>query len=342
MKITFNDPIYLASGATLIESFALAEGSSDAQLFITCGNEQVKSNMVEQLSARYNPSRAFSSLDANEALDKALRVDGTRVKKCDMTLLLLHRGGALSMQMGEGRVLQLRPGERNTLYDSRDQVLDIYTSRAKVMQLDDIKSGDSFVLSTAGRFDAARVCDLFRKSKDTGTPGADALAKLIGAPALVLPVASAEGSAGGGLPMNKKWWKVIAWLALALVALAALTFFVAPMVHDTVDEAEVTEVDTTGTTGGAATPAAPPEALPQAEAMPEQPAERTERPAARERDERRQDDGGEKAEAEKKQTETPAENKPENQPEAQPKPEPAPAPTPTPTPAPAPTPVPEA
>ncbi len=335
MKISFNNSIEIAHGAEHVDAFSLSEGSGEAQLYIACGNPQVKTNMVEQLSARYSASRSFSTLDANEALDNALRVDGSRVKKCDMTLLLLHRGGALAMQMGEGRLLQLRPGERNALYDSRDQVLDIYTSRAKVMPIDDIKAGDSFVLSTGGRFDTSKLLELFRKAKDTGTPDADKLANIIAVPSLMLPVASVEGSAGGGLAMNKKWWKVVAWLIAGLAALAALTFFVGPMVYDTIDEAEVIEVDTTGTTNGAATQAAPPEALPEAEAMPEQPAERNDRPAARERNEERRDDNSTKAEEQKEEPkETPSENKTEPQPTPQPKPEPAPAPAPTPTPEP--------
>ena len=330
MKISFNNPIEIAHGTEHVEACALSEGTSDAQLYIACGNPQVKTNMVEQLSALYNASRAFSSLDANEALDKALRIDGTRVKKCDMTLLMLHRGGALAMQMGEGRLLQVRPGERNALYDSRDQVLDIYASRAKVMQLDDVKTGDQFILSTGGRFDVAKLLELFRKAKDSGMPDTDQLTKIIAIPALMLPVDNVEGSSGSGLAMNKKWWKVIAWLVLGLAALAALTFYVGPMVYESLEEAEVVEVEATDNATNEVTQPAPPEALPQADPMPEQPVDHS----ARERDNKKDKDTDkdENTDKDKTQDETPGEVKPEPQPEPQPAPQPEPAPTPTPEP----------
>lgn len=333
MNISLDTPLSIAGGNAHIETFAL-DSNNDANLYITCSHDGVKENLVEEFSRRYNPSRAFSALEANEALDRALKVDGATVKKCNLTLLLLHHGGALAMQTGEGRLVQLRPGERNAAYDSRDQVLDIYSARAKVMQLTDVKRGDLFLLTTAGRFNVDTIVNALRNTPADDAQAQAKIEKTIQAPTLLLPVASAKGSSSQGLAMDTKWWKRIAALVVVLAALAVLTFFIAPLTLSSGDnEADVTVIDTTVTTQPVQ--AERPEALPQAEPMPEQTADR---PAARERNVEKQHEQADEAEHQSsEQTEAAPATAPDNEPAHEPAPAPAPTPTPAPEPTPAPT-----
>lgn len=225
MKISLKSSINLTTDAGAVNAYAI--GGGEANLFVACSNKEVEQNIVDQLAARCGEKSSLSPLDAGEALDHALRIDNQRVK-CNLSLLLVHTGGALAMQMGEGRVFQVRRKRAEVLYDSRNQVLDIYSTNAKVAQLTDVKAGDTLVVTAAGRFlvdDVARLlCDKEMTTDDRVT----AISNRLHAPLTALTVDEVSGRTATVTDMGRRWWRITAWLVAAVAVAAAVALFYHP------------------------------------------------------------------------------------------------------------------
>lgn len=230
MKIKFYDNHYIkgVSGAD-VEPFTIDDSwGEEPNLLLWCSNEDVKNQLVSNISERYSNRRSFTALQMNAVLDDSLTVNGKRVKECSIALLLFHRGGAVSLQTGEGRVLQVRPHEKAAVYDSRDQVLDIYSSKAKVMELSDLNAGDYFLVTTAGKFAVDKVIGALSNATQGDEAKVRTLTELMGAADSALwlsHVDNVEGAAGFNLPdISRRSMTIIGLLALAVIALGALSF----------------------------------------------------------------------------------------------------------------------
>lgn len=229
MKVQFYDNQYISSENAAIDIVSIVNDNDEStEMVIACDNEDVKQNLIDRIAEKYNRRSSFTALMMNEALDAATKVDDKRVKDCNISLILYHRGGALVLQVGDGRILQVRPHKKCDTYDSRDQVQDIYSSDAKIMEINNIENGDYFVISTISRFSGSKVVETLCNSTRGDVEKINTIETIIDnadAALLLQHVDTAEGTAGVALnDMGGKWKAVIALLAVAVIALATFNF----------------------------------------------------------------------------------------------------------------------
>lgn len=235
MKIQLYENQHIKNGSSPIELFSVDQAKGgDTTIAISCSNDEVKTNLTERIGQHLSEKRDISEQTLNELLDEALLVTGgdksgvkKRLKDCNLSMMLIHSKGVKVMQMGEGRILQVRPHEKIALYDSRDQVLDIYTSHAKVMELTDILSGDYFLMTTKSRIDMKKVVATLCDSTIGDDQKYEAIEPLLDdeSSMLIQHVDRVEGNTGFTLPdLDKKWKTVIGLLAAVVIALAAFSF----------------------------------------------------------------------------------------------------------------------
>lgn len=152
MKVKLDTPLYIENGSDVLLPSREQMGY-DSQVFIACDDDIVARALADHINNEFNLNKAVTDDAFNAALDVALNTEGHRVKRCNLALAIYNAGGCYVAQMGSSRVLQVRPDEQEIVYDSRSQVLDIYSSKAKVEQINDLKAGDYLLLSTAEMID---------------------------------------------------------------------------------------------------------------------------------------------------------------------------------------------
>lgn len=152
MKFRFFSPVYLESNADVVLPSA-ADADYTTRVFVAGDDPIVAQALYDHITSNIDVNRSVSNDDFNEALDAALNTEGHRVKKCNLAVAIYNSAGCFVAQMGRSRVLQYRPSEQEFLYDSMKQVLDIYSSKAKVEQIRDFAAGDFLLLCTAEGFE---------------------------------------------------------------------------------------------------------------------------------------------------------------------------------------------
>ena len=152
MKVKLDTPIYIENGRDVLLP-AREQLGYDSQVFIASDDEIVARALASYINDEFNLDKAVTDQLFNEALDAALNTKDHRVKRCNLSVAIYNHGGCYVAQMGSSRVLQVRPSTQEIVYDSRSQVLDIYSSKAKVEQIGDIQAGDYFLLTTAEMID---------------------------------------------------------------------------------------------------------------------------------------------------------------------------------------------
>ena len=154
------------------------ESFASARLMVMCDSEEMLNSLVEQLYPYVSGDKQITATAFNEALDEALHADGNR-KSCQLALLAFHKGGCLAAQMGNSRIMQVRcdAEEASSVeYDSRDQVLDIYSSKAKVELINDLKAGDRFAMFASEKLIPSKAARIM--CSPTGGDEPQRLAKL--------------------------------------------------------------------------------------------------------------------------------------------------------------------
>lgn len=154
------------------------EAFASTRLMVMCDSETMLNVLVEQLSPYVDGDKQITATVFNEALDEALHADGNR-KTCQLALLAFHKGGCLAAQMGNSRIMQVRcdaDEAPSVEYDSRDQVLDIYSSKAKVELINDIKADDRFAMFAAEKLVPSKAARIM--SSPTGGDEPHRIAKL--------------------------------------------------------------------------------------------------------------------------------------------------------------------
>ncbi len=152
MKVKLDTPIYIENGRDVLLP-AREQLGYDSQVFIACDDEIVARALASYINDEFNLDKAVTDEAFNAALDAALNTKDHRVKRCNLSVAIYNHGGCYVAQMGSSRVLQVRPEEQEIVYDSRSQVLDIYSSKAKVEQIGDLQAGDYLLLTTAEMID---------------------------------------------------------------------------------------------------------------------------------------------------------------------------------------------
>lgn len=152
MKVKLDTPLYIENGRDVLLPTREQLGY-DSQVFIACDDEIVARALADYISDEFNLDKAVTDEAFNAALDAALNTKDHHVKRCNLAMAIYNHGGCYVAQMGSSRVLQVRPEEQEIVYDSRSQVLDIYSSKAKVEQISDLRAGDYLLLTTAEMID---------------------------------------------------------------------------------------------------------------------------------------------------------------------------------------------
>lgn len=136
---------------------AAEQAGSDDRIFIACSDLIVAQSLSDYITQNFDVTKPVTPENFNDALDFALNTEGHSVKKCDLAFMMFHRGGCLVAQMGDGRALHVRPADNQIVYDSRNQILDIYSAKAMVQQITDILADDYFIISTLDKFDVRSI-----------------------------------------------------------------------------------------------------------------------------------------------------------------------------------------
>lgn len=126
-------------------------------IYILSNNQSLASELYNGIAAAFDSSKRFSTEDFNEIVDQLSSDCKAMLKKSDLVLAVYNAGGCFIAQTGKARALQVRPESQEIVFDSRNLVLDIYSSKAKVCQLTDYEAGDLLLLSSQEDFDAKEV-----------------------------------------------------------------------------------------------------------------------------------------------------------------------------------------
>lgn len=207
MKIKLYAPLVIHSDHDVVLPASDQPLAGDHAILIACDDERVASELYSHISSNCDLAKAFAHEEFKAALNHALNCPDHRVRSCNLAMAVVSRAGCLVAQMGKSRVLQVRPSTQEIEYDSRAQVLDIYSSKAKVELIKDLRAGDYIVLCTAenievkavrktmcdaGKDDHAKLADIAQILKPSKTDGGHT-------PALAF--ARVEEAQGGGASM---------------------------------------------------------------------------------------------------------------------------------------------
>lgn len=229
MNFRLYTPLFLESDVD-----AVLPGAGNAggyPVYIACDDPIVAGALYSYITTNFDLSKNFTGDNFNEALEEALNQPEHRVKKCNLALAIYNRAGCLVAQMGKSRVIQVSQETGEIEYDSMAQVLDIYSSKAKVELIRIVKPGDYLLLCSAESFDAKVIRKILTdrdkddKAKLAGIAEALKATKTSGGnkPGVVLSQVEHVQGAGGGKPLMKGFRaKYLLYLLLVAVAGAAV------------------------------------------------------------------------------------------------------------------------
>lgn len=126
-------------------------------IYILSNNQTLASEVYNEIITSYNLNKHFTTDDFNEVIDQLSGDCRAEFKKSDFLLAVYNAGGCFIAQTGKTRAIQVRPDDQEIVFDSRNLVLDIYNSKARVSQLTDYKQGDLLLLCSQEDIDAKAI-----------------------------------------------------------------------------------------------------------------------------------------------------------------------------------------
>lgn len=126
-------------------------------IYIVSNNQTLANEVYNEIITSYDLKKNFTTEDFNEVTDHLSSESKLQLRKADFLLVVYNAAGCFIAQSGKTRAIQVRPDEQEIVFDSRNLVLDIYSSKTKVNQLNDYKEGDIILLSSAENIDASSV-----------------------------------------------------------------------------------------------------------------------------------------------------------------------------------------
>ena len=122
------------------KSFSIlpAEDNRNA-IYIVTNNQRIGNEVYNEIIASYDLAKKFATEDFNETIDHLSSECKAQLKSCDFLLAVYNAAGCFIAQNGKTRAIQVRPQEQEIVFDSRNLVLDIYSSKMKTTQLVDYK-----------------------------------------------------------------------------------------------------------------------------------------------------------------------------------------------------------
>ena len=152
MNIKLYSPLFIKSDSDTI--LPAGESAGAQSLFLVCDDDIVAHALYDYIISHFDLNKEFSHEQFNEALEESLNSPEHRVKTCNLALVAYSSAGCFVAQMGKSRVLQVCPETGDIEYDSRAQVLDIYSSKARVELIKEVRQGDYIMLCSAEDIDA--------------------------------------------------------------------------------------------------------------------------------------------------------------------------------------------
>ncbi len=194
-----NGSFALGTSADLINSIAthVAEAESKSQTLTETTFNKVLNSIAE--------SRSITTKD-------------------NLAFLNFNKAGALVATMGKCRVVQFRPNAEDMIYDSANQIVDIYSSKAAVELQTDVMGGDIFLLCSNAKFDCHELTKSILEDNSL-----KALSSCIDAmehktSVAVVKVEKVTGQAMKIKDMTALWYALFALLGIGIVVLALSTF----------------------------------------------------------------------------------------------------------------------
>lgn len=126
-------------------------------IYVLSNNQTLASEVYNEIITSYNLNKHFTTDDFNEVIDHLSGDCRAEFKKSDFLLVVFNAGGCFIAQTGKTRAIQVRPDDQEIVFDSRNLVLDIYNSKARVSQLTDYKQGDLLLLCSQEDIDAKAI-----------------------------------------------------------------------------------------------------------------------------------------------------------------------------------------
>ena len=225
MRIDIEKPLYYKrKGDYMLPDSS--EMSAESKLFVTSNDERFAGALAAAINEKLANKRNIDVEEINSIIDDCLNADGNRDCRLDVALLLFNRAGCLAVQMGKCRVIHIGTSREEVCYDSRDQVLDTYSNKARVMQITSARHGDFLIATLAERCDVGEVVKAAANTDGDSEQRADDILRLLKNPqgdapsSIMLRVSSASGSARGGVSKRLLLWLV--GIAAIVGAVAAL------------------------------------------------------------------------------------------------------------------------
>ncbi len=225
---------------------------SSPLLIVACSDIAVGEKLRYIVATQLDATGNISPNDFNDALDKALSdCNGAAVRKLTLAFAAFHKRGCLVAQMGNSRILLLR--KSGIEYDSRDQVLDIYSSKAKVEQIYDIKAGDYLAISLVEKFNAQKVLSSIFNDTDANdeqrllnfTSTVKGSNETVDETAIVrVETVAGMNPLANIRDLNAKWF-MLAFALLAAIILGGWFSFKAGLLTTTPEQATVTDTTIT-------------------------------------------------------------------------------------------------
>lgn len=133
-----------------------AEDNRNA-IYIVTNNQRIGNEVYNEIIASYDLAKKYATEDFNETIDHLSSECKAQLKSCDFLLAVYNAAGCFIAQNGKTRAIQVRPQEQEIVFDSRNLVLDIYSSKMKTTQLVDYKPGDLLMLFGDSEFETSGV-----------------------------------------------------------------------------------------------------------------------------------------------------------------------------------------
>ncbi|MBQ0115583.1 MAG: hypothetical protein KBT10_06905 [Bacteroidales bacterium] len=195
------------------------------RLFIVCNDDESARIIITGINNKLsNSSKSITLSDFNEILDEA-EPYFKKQEAFNLALALFQSNGCLVAQMGSSRVLQINTADQEIKYDSRDQVLDLYSDKAKVFNITDIAQGDVLIITLVGRVNINEVVNNVCSGEDIASKLSNSLSlnDRKAPAAFVIPITNVEGKLNMTIPdISFKWIAII--MLLVVIVVSAVLF----------------------------------------------------------------------------------------------------------------------
>ncbi|MDO4510226.1 MAG: hypothetical protein Q4B68_00225 [Bacteroidales bacterium] len=135
----------------------LPSDDNRSHVFLISSNLTLANEVYNEIITTHDVNKSFTTEDFNEIIDGVSADSKAQLKKADFLLAVYNADGCFVAQTGKTRAIQVRPQEQEIVFDSRNLVLDIYSSKMKVSQLTDYQRGDMLLLTSQENVDASLV-----------------------------------------------------------------------------------------------------------------------------------------------------------------------------------------